>query len=123
MKKKIAILFTFIVVTLSLFFTGSIHAEETEETVPTSTIGSINGPADVGVSTTIVVEECYDMGDGTGQTKIGLLPCVPESVDVGEPPIPLYALPETGGSWYILFVSIWFVVMGFFIVRISRGSK
>lgn len=130
MKKKIAIMFTFIVVTLSLLFTGSIHAEETEETVPTSTIGSINGPADVSTSSSVLVVDdsvCYDLGGGVGQTAIGFMPCTPETtiVEVGYPPSPTTLatepeqLPATGTATDIFTTAVGLLAIGVLLIRFT----
>lgn len=136
MKMK---LFGFIVLVCAvLFITNTSHAQDDwgpdvghgeETTVPTSTIGSINGPADPGPTTTVDpnapttvwVDECMFVGDingnsiyppGTGQTAIGLLECDLPVVETGNPPVPGQAarLPATGAA------SIGMVILGFCLI-------
>lgn len=118
-----------------LFMVGSVvfnaqtgHADDIpEESVPTSTIDSINGPADVGSTTTIVVEDpCLDVG-GVGQTAIGFLDCELPVVDVGTPPTTTtYAetLPSTGKATggYVVIASM-LVSTGILLLRLRGHSR
>lgn len=127
-KKFIA----FAIFIFALFFvTSTTHAEDEETTtVPTSTIGSINGPADVGdtTETTIFENHCYDIGNGIGQDDFFQDCELPTTtvVEVGEPPIPdcgecANKLPATGIQTTIglTIVAIAFLLFGGLLVAIA----
>lgn len=96
---------------------------------PTSTIGSINGPGDVGTTTiptdtTTFVDECMYIGDPVwGQTEYGLTPCLLDQtttttqVAVDIPPVPGVAtkLPQTGSMSGII------IVLGFTLIGVGVG--
>ena len=127
-NKKSAILAILLVILILLGVGGFSHAEGTTTTVPTSTIGSIDGPADVGTTTvptetTVFVNECLEVG-GVGQTDIGLLPCeLPTTtlVAVGEPPAPS-TLPATGYTYTIVFIVLacMLIISGVALVRLRN---
>lgn len=112
MNKKFVFLFAFFFGFITTFLVTVANAEDST-TVPTSTIGSIDGPADVGTPTTTPTD---DQCMPNGQTEYGLLPCefgvtTTVLVEVGEPPVS--TLPSTGLTAAIgIWVGLAFITCG-----------
>jgi len=128
-------LITFIILVIAvLFIPSAIQAEDTPETtVPTNTIGSINGPGQVGNPTTTTgpfVEECLFVSGpiggsayppGTGQGEYSFFECdLPTTtvVAVDEPPVPpciecANKLPNTGiFGTFVFYLAIICSILG-----------
>lgn len=134
------IIIIIVAVVLFLLLRDAGHAEgtTTTEPVPTSTIGSINGPADVGPTTTTdptaptttYVEECLDIGngDGTGQTSDSFQPCELPEVDPGTPPVTTTIpsntaerLPATGNSTFgYIFLAACCLFAGMLLLKVRK---
>ena len=99
--------------------------EEPTTTTP-NTIGSINGPADVGAGEpTTTALHCYDVSfngnspfaPGIGQDD-NFQPCQLPVVEVGTPPV----LPDTGAEGGMLGVGLGCLIIGALFVKAARRT-